>query len=279
MLTATGARRSRGLRGRLTRAAARGAPRPCSTAAAPMAATPRSRSRASPGSMRYAGATARRHPARQHQRPADRLCLLPRARVGGDVFSAAPAARRRPATTTTHGDPRARPRARPEARPRDQRLRARCRRTSTRSSFGDDLPVLRRRRRPPATRYEDWGAPQSFMMLDIAALQHIYGADFTANAGNTVYRWCPPRGGPWSTATLAIEPGGNRIFATIWDGGGTDTYDLSAYAHRPPRRPRPGRAPRPSPRRSAPTSAAGRTAASRAATSSTRCSTTATRAR
>ncbi|MEY8840207.1 M10 family metallopeptidase C-terminal domain-containing protein, partial [Cribrihabitans sp. XS_ASV171] len=26
------------------------------------------------------------------------------------------------------------------------------------------------------------------------------------------------------------DPGGNRIFATIWDGGGTDTYDLSAYA-------------------------------------------------
>ncbi len=29
---------------------------------------------------------------------------------------------------------------------------------------------------------------------------------------------------------VGIDAGGNRIFATIWDGGGTDTYDLSAYS-------------------------------------------------
>ena len=76
---------------------------------------------------------------------------------------------------------------------------------------------------------EQWGYPQSYMMLDIAALQHIYGADFTANDGDTVYRWTPDSGQTRIDGAVAIDPGANRIFATLWDGGGNDTYDLSAY--------------------------------------------------
>ena len=68
------------------------------------------------------------------------------------------------------------------------------------------------------------------MMLDIAALQQIYGADFTINAGDTVYRWTPGSGHTLVDGAVGIDPGGNRIFATIWDGGGSDRYDLSAYA-------------------------------------------------
>jgi serralysin len=78
-------------------------------------------------------------------------------------------------------------------------------------------------------RYEAWGAPQSYMMLDIAALQHLYGADFTVNAGDTVYAWGPGSGRTWVDGGVGIDPGANRIFATVWDGGGSDTYDLSAY--------------------------------------------------
>lgn len=78
-------------------------------------------------------------------------------------------------------------------------------------------------------RYETWGAPQTFMMADIAALQTLYGADYTTNAGNTVYRWSPGSGETVIDGTVVIAPGANKIFATIWDGGGTDTYDLSAY--------------------------------------------------
>lgn len=83
----------------------------------------------------------------------------------------------------------------------------------------------------PATgyRFEAWGAPQSWMMLDIAALQEMYGADYTTNAGNTVYRWTPDSGRTLVNGAVAIDPGANRIFATVWDGGGRDTYDLSAY--------------------------------------------------
>lgn len=78
-------------------------------------------------------------------------------------------------------------------------------------------------------RFEAWGAPQSYMMLDIAALQHEYGADFTTNAGDTVYRWTPKSGDTLVDGRVGIDAGGNRIFATVWDGGGKDTYDLSAY--------------------------------------------------
>ncbi len=71
--------------------------------------------------------------------------------------------------------------------------------------------------------------PQSFMMLDIAAIQHMYGADFTTNAGNTVYRFSPTTGEMFVDDVGQGDPVGNRIFRTIWDGGGNDTYDLSNY--------------------------------------------------
>ena len=77
--------------------------------------------------------------------------------------------------------------------------------------------------------YELWGAPQTFMIADIAALQHMYGADFTANAGDSVYSWNPLTGESLVNGQVAIDPGGNRIFSTIWDGGGIDTYDMSNY--------------------------------------------------
>ncbi|MBB4232305.1 serralysin, partial [Rhizobium mongolense] len=80
--------------------------------------------------------------------------------------------------------------------------------------------------------YEQNGAPQTFMMLDIAALQEMYGADYTTNSGNTVYKWKPNEGVTYVNGVAAITPDENRIFATIWDGGGLDTYDLSAYTTR-----------------------------------------------
>ncbi|MGO8056743.1 M10 family metallopeptidase C-terminal domain-containing protein [Rhizobium johnstonii] len=78
-------------------------------------------------------------------------------------------------------------------------------------------------------KYEHDGAPQTFMMLDIAALQEMYGADYTTNSDNTVYKWNPNQGITYVNGVAAITPAANRIFATIWDGGGIDTYDLSAY--------------------------------------------------
>ncbi|WP_275790930.1 M10 family metallopeptidase [Pararhizobium gei] len=77
--------------------------------------------------------------------------------------------------------------------------------------------------------YEGFGAPQTFMMADIAALQTMYGADFTTKNGDTVYKWTPGNGQTIVDGAVAIAPGANRIFATIWDGGGRDTFDLTAY--------------------------------------------------
>ncbi len=84
----------------------------------------------------------------------------------------------------------------------------------------------------PLTGYsnETWGFAQSFMMADIAALQKMYGADFSTNSSNTVYKWNPNSGDTLVNGQVGIDAGGNRIFATIWDGGGKDTYDLTAYS-------------------------------------------------
>ena len=83
----------------------------------------------------------------------------------------------------------------------------------------------------PASAYtvRDGSYPRSYMLNDLAALQHMYGANYATNAGNTTYRWNP------GTGELAINGKGqgasatNTILETIWDGGGTDTYDFSAY--------------------------------------------------
>jgi len=76
---------------------------------------------------------------------------------------------------------------------------------------------------------EQYGFPQTYMMLDIAALQYMYGADFTSNGTDTVYTWNPTTGQSYVNGSLAQNPGANRIFSTIWDGNGVDTYNLSNY--------------------------------------------------
>ncbi|AWH89317.1 calcium-binding protein [Limnobaculum parvum] len=51
-------------------------------------------------------------------------------------------------------------------------------------------------------------------IYDIQALQSIYGANHSYNAGDTVYKYTPD--------TL-------KSFQTIWDGGGIDTIDVSEF--------------------------------------------------
>lgn len=72
--------------------------------------------------------------------------------------------------------------------------------------------------------------PQTLMLDDIAALQTMYGANYSTNSGNTVYTWST------TTGEMSINGGGqgastaNKIFMTLWDGGGIDTYDFSNYS-------------------------------------------------
>ncbi|WP_247361584.1 MULTISPECIES: M10 family metallopeptidase C-terminal domain-containing protein [unclassified Bradyrhizobium] len=82
---------------------------------------------------------------------------------------------------------------------------------------------------------EAYGYPQTYMANDILALQTMYGANYTTQGGTTVYTWSPTTGQEFiNGAGQPADNGGvggsaNRIYETIWDGGGVDTYDLSNY--------------------------------------------------
>jgi serralysin len=73
------------------------------------------------------------------------------------------------------------------------------------------------------------GYAQSPMARDIAAIQHLYGANYQTQAGDTVYRWSEKTGEKFVNGVGQGAPGANRIFETVWDGGGRDTFDFSAF--------------------------------------------------
>ncbi|MET4331876.1 serralysin, partial [Bradyrhizobium sp. i1.15.2] len=82
---------------------------------------------------------------------------------------------------------------------------------------------------------EAYGYPQTYMANDILALQTMYGANYTTQSGTTVYTWSPTTGQEFINGVgQPADNGGaggsaNRVYETIWDGGGVDTYDLSNY--------------------------------------------------
>jgi serralysin len=53
--------------------------------------------------------------------------------------------------------------------------------------------------------------PTTPMGLDVAAIQHLYGAGTATRAGDTTYRWAS----------------GERLFEALWDAGGRDMIDWS----------------------------------------------------
>ena len=102
----------------------------------------------------------------------------------------------------------------------------------------------------------------------------MYGANYNTNSGNTVYKWSPTTGQMSINGVGQGAPAGNKIFMTIWDGGGNDTYDFSNYTTNLSVDLQPGRMDARLRRRSSPISAA---ATMPPATSPMRCSTMATR--
>jgi serralysin len=77
---------------------------------------------------------------------------------------------------------------------------------------------------------ETWGYAQTLMMYDIRAIQQIYGASFTSQSGNNNYTFSTTTGEMFIDGVGQGTPGANRIFRTIWDGNGTDTYDFFNYS-------------------------------------------------
>lgn len=76
---------------------------------------------------------------------------------------------------------------------------------------------------------EAYGYPTTYMINDILALQTMYGANYSTNSGDTVYTWNPATGEYSIDGVGQGAPGANRVFMSVWDGGGNDTYDLSNY--------------------------------------------------
>lgn len=74
---------------------------------------------------------------------------------------------------------------------------------------------------------------QTFMMYDIAALQHMYGANFSTRATDTVYSLRPDTGETFVNGVSegSLAENANRTFLTVWDGGGNDTYDFAAFTN------------------------------------------------
>ena len=71
---------------------------------------------------------------------------------------------------------------------------------------------------------------QSYMMYDIAALQYMYGANFSKTGANETYQWSAATGQQSVNGAGLPTPFSNRIFETIWTGGSNSTYDLSNFA-------------------------------------------------
>src|SRR5262245_7723529 len=82
-----------------------------------------------------------------------------------------------------------------------------------------------------ATEAIDGSSPQSYMMFDIAALQALYGANFSKRGTTAVYTW-NAAGQEFINGTLAPSTGASstrKIFTTVWTMGALATYDLRAF--------------------------------------------------
>lgn len=73
--------------------------------------------------------------------------------------------------------------------------------------------------------------PQTYMQYDLAALQYLYGANYNTNSDDSVYTFSQTTGEMFINNVGQGAPSGNKIFLTIWDGGGNDTIDASNYAN------------------------------------------------
>jgi Ca2+-binding RTX toxin-like protein/ERCC4-related helicase len=72
--------------------------------------------------------------------------------------------------------------------------------------------------------------PETPMLDDIAALQYLYGANYSTNDTDTVYSFDPATGEMFVNGAGQGLPADNHILLTIWDGGGDDSYDFSNYS-------------------------------------------------
>lgn len=61
---------------------------------------------------------------------------------------------------------------------------------------------------------------------DIAAIQHLYGANMTTRTGDTVYGFNSNTGRDFYT----LKDSHDKLVMSVWDAGGNDTLDFSGYS-------------------------------------------------
>lgn len=64
------------------------------------------------------------------------------------------------------------------------------------------------------------------LLDDIAAIQHLYGANMTTRTGDTVYGFNSNTERDFYTATGSSQ----KLIFAVWDAGGNDTLDFSGYS-------------------------------------------------
>jgi len=69
-----------------------------------------------------------------------------------------------------------------------------------------------------------WQYSATPMLIDILAIQNIYGADYSTRSGDTIYGFNSNAGRDQFDFSISDVP------IAIWDGGGIDTLDLSGYS-------------------------------------------------
>lgn len=72
----------------------------------------------------------------------------------------------------------------------------------------------------PNIQRERIAEPLTPMLYDIAAIQELYGANFSTRSDNTTYFWNDPDSPFWKDPT-------KPFMMTIWDGGGNDTISAA----------------------------------------------------
>lgn len=64
------------------------------------------------------------------------------------------------------------------------------------------------------------------LLDDIAAIQHLYGANMTTRTGDSVYGFNSNADRDFYSAT----DGNQKLIFSVWDAGGEDTFDFSGYS-------------------------------------------------
>ncbi|WP_248802466.1 serralysin family metalloprotease [Pseudomonas sp. MWU13-2100] len=63
------------------------------------------------------------------------------------------------------------------------------------------------------------------LMDDIAAIQKLYGANYSTRSGDTTYGFNSNAGRDYMSATSSAD----KLVFSVWDGGGNDTLDFSGF--------------------------------------------------